>query len=210
MKDLEHRKPSPAYQKAKAEIERRMRAAAEEILRSDWAAYAAATVPERKDEYEQILKDMVSLPMLNKRNLLAEYLQVIASTQYQVETTLEANLPIADKLIAFRRETELDVTPEALFPTRPVSPPGPGAMAWKIVSRIVAVIGALIFTAFAAAALFDGSVSMGARVGWAVFSLGAAAMLIFIFFFRGAASSRDASIWQERVRRDIEIRYEKE
>jgi len=62
------------------------------------------------------MSDMVELPMLNKPELIADFLEVTASTQYHVGSDRTLDLRIARELIACRREIEMEVLPAMLAP----------------------------------------------------------------------------------------------
>ena len=210
------RKSPPAFLKMQEEIIRRMCAAADEILRSDWPAYAEAAKPERVTRLEQVLRDMENLAMLGKPELIAEYLDAMGEADYGgIRTPPEQGYAIAHKLIAKRREIESDVIDTAdlsgIFPRAAAAPP---SLAWKIISRVVVGIAVALFALFALSLALSPSptASFGERVGAPLLLLVIDAALIFIFFFNGQARG---PLWKyvtpeetlrRKMRKDVERR----
>ena len=132
----------PEFAEMKAEVARRMRVATEDILRSDWKPYAAAAAPEHAGKYDKFMDDLSGASMMVQRVAVSAALELVAD-EYGATSSIEENDAVARKLVAKRKEIELEGvenfslrdSPATARPLKPVS----------IVTRVVAGIAIAFF-----------------------------------------------------------------
>jgi len=197
-------------EEAHAEVERRMGATAAEVLKAEWPAYATARA--REAEWEQVVRDVSSTARLNKPDLLADYLTVIAEEQFKVPANAEVSLATAHKLIAARRDIEIDALGNMPVPEieLPPEPKGVVATIWRWVSRTVVVIAVLFFglTGLGILLVPGGGLKPGERVGMGLGLIGIAATLVFVFFFgRRTKEKMNRRAFKRAMRNAVERNY---
>lgn len=194
---------SDAFKAMHEEIDRRMGEATDAILREHWPAYGVLTAAGASGELEQVISDTADTAKLNQPDLLAEYLEVMVHER--VEVPRSVSRPIADKLIAKRREIELEALEH--LGGLPGMPPV-AQRQWSLVTRIAAGVLIVFFLLLAIGFALPAGKTATERFGPSAVLIAIDAVLLLVFFgsrFRVSKSPED--YLKRQLRLEIEDRF---